>query len=136
MNWLSTSWEKTACFAQMCGQSSAERDPTRRTLPNWAATQTTILSNVNQKIRQLIEIPFWFNVSVAAIQQRTKAILYCAFICVGRLSYAQHFDEPTVMNQPYTQQVPDPFYGDYEGNYAPSETSVAEGGTAPIPAEA
>ena len=40
------------------------------------------------------------------------------------------------MNQPYTQAVPDPYFGDYEGNYASSEPPTSEGGPAPTEAEA
>jgi hypothetical protein len=46
------------------------------------------------------------------------------------------FDEPTVMNQPSTQTVRDPYFGDYEGTYAFSDTSVADGAPAPAAAEA
>jgi hypothetical protein len=51
-------------------------------------------------------------------------------------SYAQHFDEPTVMNQPYTQEVEDPYFGDYEGTYAPSDLKPDAGGPQPVTAEA
>src|SRR5262245_38780145 len=65
-----------------------------------------------------------------------RIVLLSAVVCLSPLSYAQHFDEPTVMNQPYTQRVQDPLFGDYEGHFAPSETAVADGGTTPVPAEA
>ena len=50
--------------------------------------------------------------------------------------YAQHFDEPTVMNQPYTQEVQDPYFGDYEGTYAPADLKPDAGGPQPVKAEA
>jgi len=65
-----------------------------------------------------------------------KTILLCAFLFLGYAGFAQHFDEPTVMNQPYTQRVPDPYFGDYEGQYTAWETPAANGGVAALPAEA
>src|SRR5262245_30898645 len=65
-----------------------------------------------------------------------RTILLFAVVCLAPLSYGQHFDKPTVMNQPYTQLVQEPFFGDYGGHFAPSEPAVAEGGAAPAPAEA
>ena len=51
-------------------------------------------------------------------------------------AHGRRFDEPTVMNQPYTQLVVDPLFGDYEGTYMPSEANVEAGGPAPVAAEA
>jgi Domain of Unknown Function (DUF1080) len=48
----------------------------------------------------------------------------------------RQFEEPSVMNLPYTQQVPDPYFGDYEGTYAPTELKEEAGGPAPMAAEA
>jgi hypothetical protein len=49
---------------------------------------------------------------------------------------AQHFDEPSVMNQPYTQMVQDPYFGDYEGTYSAGEERPEPGSPKPVPAEA
>src|SRR5262249_29008146 len=65
---------------------------------------------------------------------RWLAAAIVALVLVG--AQAQHFDEPSVMNQPYTQQVQDGYFGDYEGTYAPSEAKAEEGGPAPLKAEA
>jgi hypothetical protein len=48
----------------------------------------------------------------------------------------RQFDEPSVMNQPYTQAVPDPYFGDYEGTYVLSELKEEAGGPAPMAADA
>jgi hypothetical protein len=50
--------------------------------------------------------------------------------------HSQHFDEPSVMNQPYTQLVQDPYFGDYEGTYLPSDTPAAQGAPSAVPADA
>ena len=47
---------------------------------------------------------------------------------------AQHFDEPSVMNQPYTQMVQDPYFGDYEGTYSAGEVQPEPGSPKPVPA--
>jgi hypothetical protein len=66
-------------------------------------------------------------------------IRWTAAVCVALAlarGQAQHFDEPSVMNVPYTQQVQDPYFGDYDGTYAPSEAKAEEGGPMPVKAEA
>lgn len=54
------------------------------------------------------------------------AALMAALISSGLQQHgaAQHFDEPSVMNLPYTQLVQDAFFGDYEGTY-----TSGDGGT-------
>jgi hypothetical protein len=49
---------------------------------------------------------------------------------------AQHFDEPSVMNQPHTQMAQDPYFGDYEGTYSAGEDRPEPGSPKPVRAEA
>jgi hypothetical protein len=50
--------------------------------------------------------------------------------------HARRFEEPSVMNLPYTQMVEDPFFGDYDGTFTPSDLRVQDGGPAPVVAAA
>ena len=54
----------------------------------------------------------------------------------ARVAHSGPFEAPTVMNQPYTQMVEDPYFGDYEGTYTPSDYKMEEGGPPPVAAEA
>jgi hypothetical protein len=66
------------------------------------------------------------------------ALALAMFGTAGALAAAdnQKLEEPTVMNLPMTQNAQDPYFGDYEGTYSPSEAKVEEGGSAPMAAEA
>ena len=74
------------------------------------------------------------------IANTKKQLVYAtASLClVGNisLSFSRHLDEPIVISQLYTQEVQDPYFGDYEGTYAPSELKPEEGAPQPVRAEA
>src|SRR5262245_55105481 len=64
------------------------------------------------------------------------AVAIVVLCAAGFNMQARHFDEPCVINQPYTQEVPDAYFGDYEGTYACSDVKPADGGPHLVKAEA
>ncbi len=70
------------------------------------------------------------------MNQLKFAVILSILIQAVPSARGQYFDEPTVMNLPYTQMVPDPYFGDYEGTYTPSDMKADAGGPPPVMAEA